>query len=72
MPSGTWGHLCVEDGKTLGQPVGLAVEQGKKVKPSSGRSRCPIRASYERQNSPIVEPFHSTAPNGETSGRSVS
>ncbi|MFD7819673.1 putative adhesin [Streptomyces sp. NPDC059698] len=34
MPSGTWGYLYVEDGKMLGQPVGLAVEQGKKVKPT--------------------------------------
>lgn len=34
MPGGTWGYLYVEDGKTLGQPVGPAVEQGKKVKPT--------------------------------------
>ncbi len=34
MPSGTWGYLYVEDGKVLGQPVGLAAEQGRRVKPT--------------------------------------
>ncbi|MFE4177505.1 putative adhesin [Streptomyces sp. NPDC056909] len=34
MPSGTWGYFCIEDGRRLPQPVGLAVEQGKKIKPT--------------------------------------
>ncbi|WP_229858654.1 DUF6531 domain-containing protein [Streptomyces poonensis] len=34
MPSGTWGYFYVEDGIGLRQSVGLAVEQGKKIKPT--------------------------------------
>ncbi len=34
MPSGTWGYFYVADGVGLRQSVGLAIEQGKKIKPT--------------------------------------
>ncbi|MFE3737043.1 RHS repeat domain-containing protein [Streptomyces sp. NPDC059134] len=34
IPSGTWAYFYVDDGIGLRQSVGLAVEQGKKIKPS--------------------------------------